>query len=291
MPVTTSLAEDSPVSKNKFPSWWSEVRATWRALMKRFGVIAGLIVAFNAVGLLIQLAFFGTLTFSVFLDNLVSGTGVNAFEVIPLLLTLSSASMVVAIPVMALSLLMQVWYQSALVCATALNPQGKQKIITAVKQGLRIYLKILALLVGLFLAITAVYFLLVLVATIMQRYTGAWGTAGLSWMNRALLLIFTLATLILAALFGFANFSVAEGERSPFAALKNSFALFKKFFWDLLWRTVVFALLLYVFNALIGSINIAQIPINWQAIVTLFYIPFSLLFLCELYKDTTHLTQ
>ena len=260
-------------------------------LMKRFGVIAGLIVAFNAVGLFIQLAFFGTLTFSVFLDNLVSGTGVNAFEVIPLLLTLSSASMVVAIPVMALSLLIQVWYQSALVCATALNPQGKQKIIAAVKRGLRIYLRILALLVGLFLAITAVYFLLVLVATIMQRYTGAWGTAGLSWTNRALLLIFTLATLILAALFGFANFSVAEGERSPFAALKSSIALFRKYFWDLLWRTVVFALLLYVFNALIGSLNIAQIPVNWQAIVTLFYIPFSLLFLYELYKDTTHLTQ
>ena len=291
MPATTSPIEASPISKNKFPSWWSEVRATWRALIKHLGVIAGLIVVFNAAGLLIQLAFFGTLTFSVFLDNLASGTGVNAFEVIPLLLTLSSASMVVAIPVMALSLLMQVWYQSALVCATALNPQGKQKIVAAVKQGLRIYLKILALLIGLFLAITAVYFLLVLIASVMQRYTGAWGTAGLSWMNRALLLIFTLATLILAALFGFANFSVAEGERSPFAALKSSIALFRKYFWDLLWRTVVFALLLYVFNALIGSLNIAQIPVNWQAIVTLFYIPFSLLFLYELYKDTTHLTQ
>ncbi|MEW6610206.1 MAG: hypothetical protein AB1352_01055 [Patescibacteria group bacterium] len=287
MPTTLFPTEVHSASKNTLPSWWVEVRATWRGLVARFGLIAGLIVLFNVAGLLVQLAFFGTFAFSVFLDNVTSGVGVNAFEGLSALLTLSRASMVVAIAVMALSLLLQVWYQSSLVCAIALNPSGKRKIWAAVKQGLRIYPKILGMLVGLFLTIALVYFILVLMASFVQRYTGAWGPAGLSWMNRVLLSVFTLTMLVSAALFGFANFAVVEGERSLMAALKGSFALFRKFFWDILWRTVVFALMLYVLNAIFDAARVPQIPFHWQAIVALFYIPLSLLFLFELYKDFT----
>jgi hypothetical protein len=269
----------SSSSASLLPPFGALLRAVWSAFRARFWRLVVLTVLFSLANLLLQMSFFGAVAWGSFVDSL-SGGGGTSFGVMPLFVSLSGASLWVMVPVILLTLVLQIWYHASLVVVVQ---EGGMRIGAVMRRGAALFLRVAAQLAALFLAVRLAYFLLALAAGLIFRYLGLVG-GSVELVNRLLLLVFALALMVAGIMTGFSLLRTLDGVRNPLQALKEGAQIFWREPWGVLWRVVVMLLIAYIINELAAQIQLRGLPVQWQALLSLFYIPFLLLFLSHCYK-------
>lgn len=267
-----------------FPSLSALLRTTWQGFKARFWLVVLLTVLFRIAHLVLQMSFFGAVALSSFVDYFSKEAGDTALGIMPLFVSLSGVSLWVVVPAVSLMLVLQVWYYGSLFAAVQAEDARASAIL---RQGLKLFLRVAAQMAALILAVRLVYFLLVLLANFVFRYVGYAGTST-ETVNRLLLLFFALMIIVAGIIAGFALFRTVDGIRNPVTALKEGVALFWRAPWRILWRGVVVLFLIYIANELVAQVQLSGIPIQWQALLSLLYLPFMLFFLSAYYRNITH---
>lgn len=243
----------------------------------RFWRIVVLTVLFSLANLILQVSFFGAVAWASFVDYL-GGNGGSSFGVMPLFVSLSGASPLVMVPVIVLALVLQVWYYASLV---TLVQDGGKKVGALLRQGITIFLRFAALLGLLFVTVRLVYFLLSFIAGLVFRYVGL-ENSSVEMVNRVFLLAFSLAIIVSGCIAGFSMLRMADVP-NPLRALQEGFFLFTRSPGGVLWRVVGVLLIVYVVNELAAQIQLRALPVQWQALLSLLYLPFLFQFVhrCE----------
>ena len=264
----------SPSSLRTFPSFGALLRAAWDLFRARFWKFAALVLAFNLGMLAVQVSAFGAAAWQSFLDYLDRG-GSASLGIIPSVGAASGVSLLVVVPVALVSLFLQLWFLASLVALVEYR-EGAPSFRALLREGWRAFPRTLVAATALFLSVRIFYFLMVFLTSLVHRYIGM--TDGvLATTNRIFLLVFAVVLLIGALIAGLALLPAeAPRARNPFLNLRDAFRRFWNSPWEISWRAGAALLLIYVLDQFAAPLARAGLPINPQALLSLFYLPFLL---------------
>lgn len=279
-PILTSRSAESD-----YASFGAMLKRTWHEFSVKFWTLVGVEVFFGAVALFLLYLFFGSAALKVIGESLKAGTasGLSSSNLYTLI-RLSNAAYAVAVPAVVLTLLFDVFHQGALFSLAVQPERQRRRFRATLREGLRTAWKFGVFMVLLIVAIAIINAMLALLARGIFHYTGDLQVGATRIINQLILLAFSFAMLAAFLIYVFSGMHITTAQVTLRRALTTSIQALYRAPWELTWRAALYLLLLYIMYQLASTVTFSLGAVSLQSIISVFIIPFSIIFARELYE-------